>query len=60
MKIHPRFFPGLILTAFLLFFLLGLALGFLPQHPGGREGRGRTGANLPAFYLCQATCEMPV
>lgn len=47
MKMHPRFFPILILAAFAAFFLLGLALGFLPEHGGGGDGKGRHGAILP-------------
>lgn len=35
MKIKPRYFPLIILTTFVLFVLLGIALGFRPQHGGG-------------------------
>jgi hypothetical protein len=31
-RIPPRWFPWLILAALLIFFALGLALGFRPDH----------------------------
>ena len=38
-KIHPRYFPVIILVTFVLFVLLGLAMGFGPQHGGGGNPR---------------------
>lgn len=34
-KIQSRYFPIIILATFILFVLLGLALGFRPQHGDG-------------------------
>jgi hypothetical protein len=42
MKLDPRYYPVLILTAFILFLLPGLLLGFGPE----RYGAGRRGALL--------------
>lgn len=38
-KIDPRYYPAILLLTFLLFVLLGLALGFRPEH-GGRNPQG--------------------
>lgn len=40
MKLDPRYYPALILTAFIFFLLLGLLLGWGPE----RGGAGRHGA----------------
>jgi hypothetical protein len=54
MKISPRFFPWIILAAFVLFVLLGLLLGFRPEHDGG-GGRQRSGAwNSPTMVIMEA------
>jgi hypothetical protein len=37
MKIHPRYFPAIILISFVVFALIGFLLGFRPQHGGSRE-----------------------
>ncbi len=39
MKIQPRFYPFILIAAYLLFLLLGFLLGFLPERGGG-HGRG--------------------
>lgn len=35
MKIRPEQYPVMIITALVLFTLLGLVLGFRPNHGGG-------------------------
>lgn len=42
MKLDPRYYPALILTAFTLFLLLGLLFGLVPE----RGGAGMRGAML--------------
>jgi hypothetical protein len=37
MKIHPRYFPAIILITFVVFALIGFLLGFRPQHGGSHE-----------------------
>jgi hypothetical protein len=37
MKIHPRYYPAIILISFVVFALIGFLLGFRPQHGGSRE-----------------------
>jgi hypothetical protein len=55
MKISPRFFPWIILVAFVLFVLLGLLLGFRPEHDGGGRHQ-RSGAwNYPQMVRLEAT-----
>lgn len=39
MKIQPRFYPFILIAAYLLFLLLGFLLGFLPER-GGSHSRG--------------------
>jgi len=39
MKISARFYPAIILITFTAFVLIGLLLGFRPQHDSGK-GRG--------------------
>jgi len=38
MRIPARFFPAMILAVFALFVILGLVLGFRPQHGGSHRG----------------------
>jgi hypothetical protein len=40
MKINPRYYPSIILVAFVAFLLLGFLFGFLPAHDGGGGGHG--------------------
>lgn len=35
MKINARYYPVILLVTYALFVLLGLLLGFRPQHGGG-------------------------
>jgi len=37
MKIHPRYYPAILLITFVVFALIGFLLGFRPQHGGSRE-----------------------
>jgi hypothetical protein len=53
-KIHPRYFPVIILATFLLFVLLGLALGFRPQHSGEGSHRSALEGILIALSLLEA------
>jgi hypothetical protein len=41
MKIQIRYYPVIILVTFTFFVLLGLALGFRPQHGGQGTGSSR-------------------
>lgn len=36
MKIHPRYYPTIIITAYVIFLLIGILLGFGPERGGGR------------------------
>ena len=40
MKIHPRYYPAIIIAAYVVFLLLGILLGFVPEHGGEGHGRG--------------------
>ena len=40
MKIHPRYYPAIIIAAYVIFLLLGILLGFGPERGG--EGRGQS------------------
>jgi hypothetical protein len=40
MKIHPRYYPVIIITAYVVFLLLGILLGFGPEHGGEGHGQG--------------------
>lgn len=40
MKINPRYYPAIIITAYVVFLLLGILLGFGPERGGGGHGRG--------------------
>jgi hypothetical protein len=35
MKINPRYYPAIIIAAYVLFLLLGILLGFGPERGGG-------------------------
>ncbi len=35
MKINPRYYPIIILAAYVIFLLIGILLGFGPQRGGG-------------------------
>lgn len=48
MKIHPRYYPAIIIAAYVIFLLIGILLGFGPKEGG--EGHGR-GAFLPCLCL---------
>lgn len=48
MKIHPRYYPAIIIAAYVIFLLIGLLLGFGPDSRGGGHGRG---ALLPSICL---------
>jgi hypothetical protein len=38
MKINPRYYPAIIIAAYVIFLLLGILLGFGPERGG--EGHG--------------------
>jgi hypothetical protein len=40
MKIHPRYYPAIIIAAYVIFLLIGIMLGFGPERGG--EGHGRS------------------
>jgi len=56
MKINARYYPAIILTAFVLFMLIGVLLGFSP-----REGRGRQqhGAWTPVHAYILLAADAP-
>jgi hypothetical protein len=39
MKIHPRYYPAIIITAYVIFLLIGILLGFGPERSGAGHGR---------------------
>lgn len=39
MKINPRYYPVIIIITYVVFFLLGILLGFGPERGGGGHGR---------------------
>jgi hypothetical protein len=49
MKINPRYYPAIIIVAYVVFLLLGILLGFGPERGGEGHGRGA---------LMQHTCLM--
>jgi hypothetical protein len=40
MKIQPRYYPIILIATFMIFLLIGLLLGFRPEHGGEGNGRG--------------------
>ena len=38
MKIHPRYYPALIIIVYVIFLLIGVLLGFGPER-GGEHGK---------------------
>lgn len=40
MKINPRYYPVIIITAYVVFLLLGILLGYGPERGGGGSGHG--------------------
>ncbi|MFZ5857111.1 MAG: hypothetical protein ACOYZ6_09780 [Chloroflexota bacterium] len=40
MKINPRYYPYIILAAYMVFLLLGILLGFGPERGGEDGGHG--------------------
>jgi hypothetical protein len=40
MKIHPRYYPVILITTYVLFLLLGILLGFGPERGGESGGHG--------------------
>jgi hypothetical protein len=40
MKIHPRYYPAIIITAYVIFLLISILLGFGLERGG--EGHGRS------------------
>jgi hypothetical protein len=39
MKIHPRYYPAIIIAAYVIFLLIGILLGFGPERGGESHGR---------------------
>jgi len=39
MKIHPRYYPYIIIITYLVFLLIGILLGFGPDRIGGGHGK---------------------
>ena len=40
MKINPRYYPAIIIAAYVIFLLLGILLGFGPERGGEGSGHG--------------------
>lgn len=40
MKINPRYYPVIIITAYVVFLLIGILLGFGPERGGESGGHG--------------------
>ena len=40
MKINPRYYPAIIIAAYVIFLLLGTLLGFGPERGGESGGHG--------------------
>ena len=51
MRISPRFYPFILISAFLVFMLIGFLLGFLPERGG--EGHGRGALLQPACLMLE-------
>lgn len=39
MKIHPRYYPVIVIVVYVVFLLIGILLGLGPEHSGG-HGKG--------------------
>ncbi|MBN2119041.1 MAG: hypothetical protein JW730_20905 [Anaerolineales bacterium] len=35
MKMHPRYYPAILIAAYVIFLLFGILLGFGPERGGG-------------------------
>jgi hypothetical protein len=51
MKINPRYYPAIIIAAYVIFLLLGILLGFGPERGG--EGRGNSTLMQLAFITLE-------
>ena len=51
MKINPRYYPAIIIAAYVIFLLLGILLGFGPERGG--EGRGNSSLIQLAFITLE-------
>jgi hypothetical protein len=51
MKINPRYYPAIIIAAYVIFLLLGILLGFGPERRG--EGRGNSSLIQLAFITLE-------
>ena len=51
MKINPRYYPAIIIAAYVIFLLLGVLLGFGPERGGEEHG------NSTLIQLAIATLE---
>lgn len=51
MKINPRYYPAIIIAAYLIFLLLGILLGLGPERGG--EGRGNSALIHLAFITLE-------
>jgi hypothetical protein len=47
MKIQPRYYPLIIVAAYLFFVIIGFLLGFLPEREAGGHGRSAL-----QFFAC--------
>ena len=53
MKINPRYYPAIIIAAYVIFLLLGILLGFGPERGGESHG------NSALIQIALATMETP-
>lgn len=49
MKINPRYYPVIIIAAYVIFLLLGILIGFGPERGG--EGHGKSALMQSALNL---------
>ena len=52
MKINPRYYPAIIIAAYVIFLLFGILLGFGPERGG--EGRGNSALIQLAFTTLES------